>query len=456
MAGTYVYNEEIQSVGVVSPRQAAEWTKALREGDDIDISITPPDDADAFAENFDIGLNAGLTSEFSSWGPTWEGHLKPQFTTPGGAILSTWTWGSGDYMVNGGTSMATPFAAAVYALVGQVRKTKDATTLRNVISATSKPQKWNDGAIQDMLAPVPQQGAGLVQAYDAAYIKTIPSVSGFSFNDTDNFVGEHTFKLQNEGDEAVTYSLGHEKAVTVYTFEPGSNAVKVATSPPPTAEKWAEINFAKDTITVPAGGSAEVSFTAVAPEGLNATLLPIYSGYITINGDNNETLSIPYLGVAGSMYNTTVVRPVSSGLEGVYLSSTADHFLIPVAANKTFTVPRPGSSGSAVYPKVVAIPTVGTTTLRADVVAVGTTNSSLPTTEWQGYRSLGQIPDYPLKYATTVGYTHNFNGALADKSVIPEGTYKFVISAVRIFGDEKEDEDWDVAETVPFILKYLS
>ncbi|TID06749.1 Minor extracellular protease vpr [Colletotrichum higginsianum] len=451
----YVYTEGIEGIGMVMPRQAKDW---IAHADNVTISMGPPETSALFAESIGNGLTAGYTSPFSSYGPTWELDIKPQFTAPGGGILSTWTWDQGQYMVNPGTSMSTPFVAAVYALVGQVRGTLDQETLRSVIAATAQPKAWNDGTTvsDDLLAPVAQQGAGLVQAWDAAHATTILSSTGISFNDTDHFVAEHAFTVKNTAAEDVTYTLGHARAVTVYTFTPGTPQLVVARAPPPTADAWAEIAFDAGSLTVPAGGSAEVKFTAVAPTGLNATLLPVYSGYITLEGSNGETLSVPYLGVAGSMRDTPVLVP-GIALDGVYLSSTDNHFLIPVAANRTFTIPRPGSSGSASYPKLVVTPTVGTTELHVELAAVGGVgNSTLKVTDHLGYPTLGPLPQSPVPHAHRFGYTWNFGGFLDDRTVVPEGTYKFIARAPRIFGDVAKDEDWDVVETVTFNLKYLA
>ena len=63
---------------------------------------------------------------FSSRGPTLDGRTKPDIVAPGTNIISTRSsvasgsgWGivDGDYMYDGGTSMATPFAAGASALV---------------------------------------------------------------------------------------------------------------------------------------------------------------------------------------------------------------------------------------------------------------------------------------------------------------------------------------------------
>ncbi|KAK7745578.1 hypothetical protein SLS62_009755 [Diatrype stigma] len=455
----YVYADGILGTGNTTPKQANEWIEVLKAGENVTLRIVDVDSARPAVVDLSNGPAAGYTSPLTSWGPTWEVEVKPQFLAPGGWILSTFPIKQGEYAVNAGTSMACPFAAAVFALVGEKRGTLDAHTLRRILSATSKPNQWNDETkAYDLLAPVAQQGAGLIQAYDAAYATVIPSVSSISFNDSDHFTGNHTFSLENTGTEDVTFTLGHAKSVTVYSY--GLGTLSAARFPPPTVEDWAEITFETDKVTVPAGGSADVAFTAEPPSsaGLNATLLPVYGGYITLNGTDNSSLVVPYLGVAGSLYDAPILRPwfnENAGAGGVFLSSTDNHFNIPIPANTSFSIPRPGSNSAAsAYPKLVVLPTIGSQELHIDVVPISG-NTSLPTYNWLGTKSVGQLPELPLKFVPRTGYSFTFTGSLADGGVVEAGTYKLVTSALKIFGDANKTEDWEVVESVPFTLNYV-
>ena len=123
----------------------------------------------------------GALSTFTSWGPTFEGDNKPQLGSPGGNILSTYPVAKGSYAVLSGTSMACPLVAGSLALIAQVRGTFDPAELENLLSANANPQLFNDGAsFYEFLAPVQQQGGGLVQVLDAAYATVILSPSSLA------------------------------------------------------------------------------------------------------------------------------------------------------------------------------------------------------------------------------------------------------------------------------------
>ncbi len=136
--------------------------------------------------NFENKITGGAVSKFSTWGPTLEVDVKPQFGAPGGTILSTYI--NGSYAVFSGTSMSCPFTAGAIALLVEARGTSDPAIITNLLSASANAQLFNDATSWfDYLSPVPQQGAGLIQVYDAAHATTILSPSSVSFNDTANF-----------------------------------------------------------------------------------------------------------------------------------------------------------------------------------------------------------------------------------------------------------------------------
>ena len=63
----------------------------------------------------------------------------------------------------------------------------------------------------------------------------------------------------------------------------------------------------------------------------------MYSGYITVNGTTNgDNYAVPYLGLAGSLYNATNLDP-----DGTYLMAYSDNSSTALGANTSFTVPYP-------------------------------------------------------------------------------------------------------------------
>ncbi|KAF6786177.1 subtilisin-like serine protease pr1c [Colletotrichum sojae] len=443
----YAYEDGILGVGSVTPTQGAQWIRLLGSGAVVNVNIVDPEAAGVHYEAVHNDVSGGLTSLSTAWGPTWEAESKPQFTAPGGNILSTWPVVMGEYSVLSGTSMSTPLAAAVFALVSQARGTTDPVELRNVISSTSRPRSWFNGTtVHDIFAPVPQQGAGAVQAYDAAHAKTVLSTSQISFNDTANMIATQRFSIRNTGEEELVYTLGHARAATVYTFAPGSRSA--SQFPNPTVDEWAELAFSADTITVGPGSLVEVEIAVTQPQTVNAEQLPVYSGFITLEANNSESHSLPYMGVAGNLKDVPVF------LQGPEYGTFLGYANNPTPPNTTFTIPRPGSSsGGGSFPSMLANLLFGSQVVRADVVAL--TDAGLPTTNFFGVESVGFLPGFPEPWVIRRGYRLAFGGQLADGTVVPEGTYKIVFSALRVFGDPEVEGDWDFAETVPFVTKYI-
>ncbi|KAH8194780.1 hypothetical protein TruAng_011063 [Truncatella angustata] len=454
----YISNTAVKGVASISLDQGVQFLDLLSNGGNVTVDVTDAFHAGIYVQNWPNTQAGGYMSRSSSWGPTYELNVKPQMSAPGGMILSTYPVRLGSYAVLSGTSMATPLVAAIFALVGQVRGTLDPVVLRNALSATAAPLNWNNyTAVANILAPVAQQGGGIVQAYDAAFTTTILSVSSLALNDSDHFISDQSFTVENLGAVDATYDLSHTKAATMYSLYQDVEILQNVAFPNGMVDAWAEVTFESETITVPAGGKAEVKLAVTPPIGVNATLLPVYSGYITLNSSTGESLSLPYLGVKGSVHDTPVIQKGGYGLGGVYLTDTNGHFNIPAVANRTFTIPRPDADVTGptpVYPKLRAGLTLGTYELRADVVPLS--NTTLSTTNVFGYKSVGLVPGFPYQWVYRGGVSQYFWGQTADGTIVPEGEYIFVISALRVFGDSDNEDDWLTVETVPFHIEYTS
>ena len=345
--------------------------------------------------------------------------------------------------------MACPITAAIVALLAEVRGTFDPATLENALAATANPNLFNNGASTfPYLAPVAQQGAGLVQAYDAAYATTLVSVSSIAFNDTANFVPFANFTLTNTGSETVYYHLSNVGAATGYTFTP-NDIVYPDVFPNVLTPIYATIDFVHGKrVRIPAGGSANVAFT-LSPPDLPSTRLPVYGGYIAMNGSDGSTLSLPYQGVIGSMYEQTVLDAANT-----YLTRSNSAAYTPVAANTTFTLPIGNSSANqtTIYPELVASMPFGSAQVRADLSPTGLSPYGSNVTTVFGVPTLGNIFGFPEIYVPRGLLVADFDGMLENGALVPAGSYSIVVRALRIFGDPAVAEDWMLARTVPFTI----
>ncbi|KAH9882689.1 hypothetical protein J1614_000925 [Plenodomus biglobosus] len=435
----YVYANGIQGVAKVVPYVAEHWLSLLSQGATVSVTV-PANGTQTHFEELENNETGGyVTGYLSSWGPTWELSMTPELVSPGENILSTYPTAKGSYSVLTGTSMAAPLVAGIYAMLGEVYGKLESVRLRRILTHTAKPLPWHDGktAYPDILAPVAQQGGGIIQAWNAAHTTLEIDVDSLMLNDTEHFVGTHTFSVKNTGSADEVLELSHRKAVTMYTMDPQSPVVRPSLFPNAIAESWATVSFSSERITVPAGQSANVTVEFTPPAGLNASLLPIYSGYIAVA----DKLHLPYLGAAGNMRDVPVIMT-----ENAYLASG----YVPAPANTSYTISRPDPQNPPMAdegdifnsPNMYISPWVGTTMLRVEVL--------------QGNRTLGALAGFPQTYLPRQEMRAFFKGLLADGRVLDEGSYRMRAMALRIFGNEERKEDWDVVESTTFGIKYAA
>lgn len=186
--------------------------------------------------------------------------VKPDLAAPGDTIASALMGGGSAATVMSGTSMASPHAAGIAALVRETRPGWNATEVKNALMNTAVHEVTADGTVVG-----PQRvGAGRIDAQAAvdnavlAYSLRDRKAVSLSFGVLE--VSRPTTKtkivrLENKGDTPARYSVGYEAAGTV----PG-----VAVEP------------SKDTVEVPAHGTAflTVRLRIQDPAALRKTMDP--------------------------------------------------------------------------------------------------------------------------------------------------------------------------------------
>ncbi|KAK1979535.1 subtilase [Colletotrichum cereale] len=452
----------ILAAGITDPSSVRNMFDALRGGSEVILDMKDVLGGKTGFTIYPNTLTGGSVSMKSSWGPTWDAQQKPQFGAVGEHIISTYPRALGYYAVTSGTSNACPQVAAIVALVAEARKTTDPAIIENLLSASAKPVNFNNGKGQDprlLLAPIPQQGAGLIQAYDSAFATTLLSTSSLSFNDTKHFIRKQNFTIKNTSSRPITYQLSHRGAATAYTFGTSSTSLLNAASnlvptqfPNELTAEFATLSFDKDKVVIPAGKETTIWVTPTPPTS-NAARLPVWSGYVIIDGSDGSEFSLPYMGITGSLYDHI-------NLEWTVLSTSTDFQdkkYEPVPSDYTFVLPRPGTLNSgtdAVIPVLVLTFVFGCPFVRADLVPLFKPHPSDTKTVF-GTQTIGQLrTNIPLEHLSRQSVDIPWDGRMNDNTYAPAGRYKIVVRSLRIFGDASNAKDYIIHETSPFKIMY--
>ena len=193
--------------GIVSAQQGQEWINYLKDGHVVDLRFTFQS---AVVVN---NITGGTMSTSSSWSQTYELVIKPDVSAPGGQILSTFPLSLGTYRTLSGTSMAAPLITGIIALYQQAKGIEhrlDPRKIRDILATTATPLPFNNGSANySFLAPVPQQGGGLVNAYQAVTSMTLISPANLALNDTIHFHKNVRITISNTSPHPVSYTIRH-------------------------------------------------------------------------------------------------------------------------------------------------------------------------------------------------------------------------------------------------------
>ncbi|MGU8029497.1 S8 family serine peptidase [Streptococcus suis] len=280
----------------------------------------------AFNNETDIRPNpeAGLLSDFSSWGLSADGELKPDLAAPGGAIYAAIN--DNDYANMQGTSMASPHVAGAAVLVKQYLQATYPTKSPQEIEALVKhllmsTAKAHVNKETTAYTSPRQQGAGIIDT--AAAISTglyltgedgYGSITLGNVEDTFSF----TVTLHNITNEDKT--LNYSTQLTTDTVQNGL----ITLAPRLLAE------IPGDKVTVKANSSTTVTINVDASSFAEELTGLMKNGYylegfvrFTDVADGGDIVSIPYVGFRGEFQNLAVLEEpiynlIADGKGGFY------------------------------------------------------------------------------------------------------------------------------------------
>ncbi|CCA71532.1 related to subtilisin-like serine protease [Serendipita indica DSM 11827] len=436
---------------------------SFASGANVKVTFSP-----STAPGFTEIPGGGLISTYSGMGPTYDLRIKPAVVAPGGNILSTIPRAFGGWGVSSGTSMATPFVAGSAALYLSARGKGDKTarSVKKALQNTAMmvPASTADGA---PYVSVAQQGAGLINVYNAIHARTVVSTSELLLNDTAYGNNVQIITLSNPTKKSVTYTVSHTPGLTISTI---NSATKLPyTSPLPTSSQAASVSILSQKFTVWPGFFNGFILSIQPPAGVDPKTFPIYSGFVTISSSLGETFSIPYLGVAAKMKDMAI------------LDRTAQSFGIqlPALLDSAGKVPKPNQTFSLIgndYPAILYRRAAGTPSFLADLVMpntqvpgvtpaakkrglfwnwlngiFGNNNGriTVPSGSFFNVPTVGPVQSFPYKPRHIVasdegnGYDWVRVTSFLNRTAIPNGTYRLLIRSLKVTGNRNVEEDYD-------------
>ncbi|TQV93225.1 subtilisin-like serine protease PR1C [Cordyceps javanica] len=232
------------------------------------------------------------------------------------------------------------------------------------------------------------QGGGLLRAWEVAHATTLVEPAALAFNDTDNRPGSIGLRITNTAKAEVTYRLSNLAATTLYTFWSGS--IRLSTGE--AVDETADIKLSQTSVT----------------------------------GSDGQNLTVPYLGMGGSLRSATILDPDSPlrsvpDLDSFELVLGSPLVRVDIVPLDICSIPAPANATS--------VGTRGLAGLAREAAATepDLSRACVPDSiviEFAGIRSIGQLPGYPKHYVKAgEKFLLDWRGAFAPEQYAPPGRY---------------------------------
>lgn len=205
--------------------------------------------------------------------------------------------------------------------------------------------------------------------------------------DTANFQGTHEISVTNNCGNSVTYNFGSILAGTA-TVESATSDGPAPFPPPVDGSSLVSVSITPWSLQLSPGETGIVTAVFDLATGFDAHLLPVYSGFITVQSSapgDMGTLQIPFMGVAFNM-TTLPDFDVQSGFPQFTGGSALDNGTVIVANGAVFTM----NVATNDFPTIINRLLFGSRVVRLDVLPANDTTAG--TRVVAGFNILGSDP----------------------------------------------------------------
>lgn len=356
--------------------------------------------------------------------------------------------------------MASPYVAGVVALLQESRggnRSISAKEVRTMLINNGHPFTMFES---EQLESVARQGSGLIDVYQAVRSSTVVEPEQIRLNDVEHSANnfEYTFTIKNNGRLASEYVVSHLVASTAQGFEYTPNKIMSPLKTPillSNHEVEAIVEIPQDLVTVEPNGETNVTIRIIPPSN-SADIPPsIYSGYIVVtkNQTREDVIYVPYAGLTANL-NKLPVLVMNSTMPQVYSQrvsmitpalisfqlAEASPLVTITAVSATDTSQSHGFIPGG-YTRYVGRNSVDDP---YDLLMMPWFGNVATTAEQAslGHLGLSSTQNKPVKDKINAAGLETGLATIGNK--LQKGSYKLKVMALKPFGDELNELDYDI------------
>jgi minor extracellular serine protease Vpr len=413
------------------------------DGNEIDTRLAAGPVSLTWGAGSSVVANAtgNLISSFSAYGLSPDLTLKPDIGAPGGNIWSTYPLELRGYASLSGTSMSSPHVAGAVALLLEAKPGTKAADVRAMLQNTADPKVWSLSPGLGFLDNVHRQGAGMLDIDDAITSTVGVTPGKLSLGESEAGPAVRTLTIRNTGAAPATFNLSAVDAIT--TNRAISNTgTSTAPGPVPFVFNFgtSAVSFSQSSVSVPAGGAASVQVT-IAPDAALADGT-VYGGYVVMTPvAGGAPYRVPFAGYKGDYQ---AIQPLDgfNGATFPWLTKLANGTFTNQPNGATYTLQGDdvpyflvhfnhhvqriefeivnAATGQRVHP-------VFSNFTAEDYVGRNSTRQQFFSFAWDGTRM-----------------HDNGKGTPDHRKVVPNGSYKVNVRALKALGNPANPAHWQV------------